>query len=123
MSEKGENCDTRHLFTSTMYPFVPLQLTLLVWQRGEEADQQLSNSDVEDECSADRDDSATAPTIRYCTQEAYERSVTPDRPFPLFTQGLAHAFGPIAAWKGSTTTMRGLALNCSSNACQQYRTG
>jgi len=80
---KNAGCMTtaRQLFALTMYPFLPLQLTLLVWQRGDEAEQELSDSDVEDEASAEQDDSTTMPTVQYCTQEAYERSATPTDPF------------------------------------------
>jgi len=70
-----------------MYPFLPLQLTLLVWQRGDEADQQLSDSDVEDKGSAEEDDGTTTPTVRYCTQDAYERSATPTNPFLRLPKG------------------------------------
>ena len=60
-----------------MYPFVPLQLTLLIWQRGEQADQELSDSGIEDEGDEEQDDSTTVPSVQYCTQEVYERSVAP----------------------------------------------
>lgn len=56
-----------------MYPFIPLQLTLLLWQRDQQADQELSDSSVEEEGDVEQDAGTSAPAPRYCTQEAYER--------------------------------------------------
>lgn len=60
----------RHLFASTMYPFSALQLILMVWQAGEQVDNELADSDVED---ANQGDSITGSTVKYTTQEEYDR--------------------------------------------------
>jgi len=65
----------RHLFASMMYPFQSLQMMLLVWQRGEQVDQGLSDSSDEDAEGGGQDTSTTAPTVRYSTQKAYKRYV------------------------------------------------
>ena len=71
--------DARQLFASTMYSFSGLQLVLLLWQRGEQADQGLSDSDAEDEPQSgdgsEEGNSSTEPAVRYSTQEAYNRYV------------------------------------------------
>lgn len=63
-----------------MYPFQSLQLALLVWERGEQADQELSDSGVEDEDAEGQDSDVTESAVRYSTQKAYERYTTFSQP-------------------------------------------
>ena len=59
-----------------MYPFSALQLTLLHWQMGEQAEEELSDSDAEDDDGAEVNGS-TPPSMRFSTQEAYDVYVEP----------------------------------------------
>ena len=55
---------------------------LLVWQRGEQADQELSDSGAEDEDTEGQDCNATGSAVRYSTQKAYERYGIRSSPLP-----------------------------------------
>ena len=59
-----------------MYPFSALQLTLLCWQVGEQAEEELSDSDVED-CNDPEGEDTTQSPVRFIAQEAYDTYVRP----------------------------------------------
>ena len=59
-----------------MYSFSTLQLTLLWWQVGEQGEEELSNSDIDDS-SDPEDEDATESSARFITQEAYDMYARP----------------------------------------------
>jgi hypothetical protein len=110
---------TRHLYTSTMYPFSALQLTLLCWQTGEQVDQGLSDSNTKDDDGLDDGDMAQ-PSIGFHTEAEYNTYVWPPTLPRLYTN-TSHI--PAAVWRRSMHTMHGLVLSYSSNAFRRWSPG
>ena len=59
-----------------MYLFSALQLTLLCWQVGEQVEEELSDSNIDDS-SDPEDEDATESSARFITQEAYDTYARP----------------------------------------------